>query len=511
MRRLFPLLIVAVVAAVPASAQAARGFTYGVAAGDVTSNSAVLWARANKPGNGKVEYSTDKLLRKGVKTKTVRAASTDDNTVQIKVTKLKPDSKYYFRFKVGSGVSDRGAFKTAPKATADKTIEFAYSGDADATPVKGKPGFNGYETYGRMAAEGNSFNVNLGDTIYSDSEIGGAKPALTVKDKWAKYKLGLALKPLRQMRGSTGIYAHWDDHEFINDFTRAENGTKIFEAGVTAFRDYQPVTYSPLNGLDRKFRWGKNLEVFFLDERSFRDKKASADHVCDNPDTKQPDLAPTAPQSTRDTFGLIIPSFKQPVSKACLDTINSPTRTFLGTRQLNSFLKAVKGSTATWKVVMTETPIQQFYGLPYDRWEGYAADRKKVLDSLSAGVKNLVFLATDTHANFYNEVRFQTLEPGGPMNRPFFEMVTGPVATNPFDKEINTATGRDDAGDLITAAFFKPEPPQGVGMDCAAYVYSYTQVKVTKSAVTLTPKDSTGKGVKEKDGKACGPFTIPAK
>jgi hypothetical protein len=54
-------------------------------------------------------------------------------------------------------------------------------------------------------------------------------------------------------------------------------------------------------------------------------------------------------------------------------------------------------------------------------------------------------------------------------------------------------------------------------MVCASTdVYSYTQVKVTSTAVTLTPKDLNGKLVHEKGsgdqpGPPCGPFTIAAK
>ena len=507
-------LIVAVLAlsvVLPASAHAARGFSYGVAAGDVSTTSAIVWAKANRAGKGRVEYSTDSRLRRGVKTKSVTAKSTDDNTVQTKLTRLKPDSKYYYRFRIGSNVSDRGSFKTAPSARANETIEFAFTGDADATPLRGKPFFNEFQVYGRMAAEGNHFNVNMGDTIYSDSEIGGARPALTVKQKWAKYRQNLALRPLQQMRSSGGHYAHWDDHEFINDFTIGEHGRKIFDAGVTAFRDYQPVGYTTRDRLYRRFRWGRNLEIFLLDQRSFRDVKASEGGVCNNPETGQPDLAPTAPQRTRALFSLVIPSFKHPVSKECLDRINNPARTLLGTRQFNQFTRAIDRSTATWKVVMTETPIQQFYGLPYDRWEGYAAERTKLLRFLQDNVKNVFFLATDTHANYYNEVRLQTLEEGGPVNTGMWEMVSGPVATYPFDEEVDRETGQDGSGDLITGAFFKPEPPDGVGMDCAAYAYSYTQVKVTRSRITITPKDLRGRGVKEKDGKACGPFSVTAK
>ncbi len=55
-------------------------------------------------------------------------------------------------------------------------MRFAISGDADATPgTNGKPAYNAFQVYGRMAAEGNDFNINLGDTIYSDSEVAGTR------------------------------------------------------------------------------------------------------------------------------------------------------------------------------------------------------------------------------------------------------------------------------------------------------------------------------------------------
>ena len=143
-----------------------------------------------------------------------------------------------------------------------------------------------------MAAERNDFNINLGDTIYSDSEVGGAKVARTVREKWAKYRQNLSLAPLRTLRASAGTYSHWDDHEFINDFSRAEHGDAIYAAGRKAFTDYSPVR-TGADGLYRTFRWGKHLELFFLDERSFRSAKASAGGLCNV--AGAPDLAPTAP------------------------------------------------------------------------------------------------------------------------------------------------------------------------------------------------------------------------
>jgi alkaline phosphatase D len=511
----------------PAGAQAARGFTLGVAAGEVTDESAVVWAHSTRSGSGFVEFTTAKNFggEGSIALKRVRATSSNDNTVQARLVDLAPDTTYYYRFAVGRGASDIGTFRTAPAPTRAKTIEFAWSGDADAQnqPGETKPFWNNFEIYARMAREKNAFNVNFGDTIYSDTEVGseqqggnfqpGAPTALSVKSKWAKYRMNLALRNLQRMRGTAGVYTHWDDHEFVNDFSVEENGTKLYRDGVRAFTDYNPVRYSGRDGLYRKFRWGKNLEVFFLDQRSFRDAKASAGGTCDNPQgSGSPDLAPTAPQSTRNVFAALTPSLANPVPPACTARINDPNRSFLGARQLAAFKRDIQRSTATFKVIMNETPIQQFYALPYDRWEGYEAERQDVLKFLQANVKNVVFLTTDTHANFINDARLRTLEEGGPVNSGITEVVTGPVATKNFALEIDDATGQPGSGTALRGAFFKPQPPNGVGMQCAVIdKFSYGQVRVTRSRLTITPKDIAGRPLNEPEGNACGPVVIDAK
>ncbi len=485
------------------------GFAFGVAAGEITSTSAILWTRA--PSAGPVTVVVWKPAPHTVKgiSFTATAGVADDFTVRVPVRGLEPATRYRYRFVRGRQLSGPGSFETAPPPAANATVRFALSGDADATPgPNGKPGFNDFQVYGRMAAERNDFNVNLGDTIYSDSELAGSKPALTVRDKWQKYKYGLALPNLRRLRAGTGLYSHWDDHEFINDFSVPEFRAALYQAGVKAFTDYSPVTWTALNGLYRTFRWGRNLELFFLDERSFRSAKASAGGTCNV--AGAPDLAPTAPAAVRAAFATLIPPLAQPVPKACTDAIESPARTFLGARQHAAFVKAIRASPATWKVVVNETPIEQFYQLPYDRWEGYAAERTQLLHDL-AGVKNVVFLTTDTHANLIGEVRLQTLEPGGPVGTGIWEVVTGPVATNTYAKEIDRAVGQRGTGDFVTSLFLKPAPPHGIGMRCAATdVDSYVEVRVTATTLTVAPKTAAGTLVHEKTGGPCGPLVLHA-
>ena len=325
----------AIVLAVPTTAQAARGFSYGVSAAEVTSSSAILWAHATSAGRYVVRIARDSRFRHVLATATPSARPTSDNTMQVTVRGLRPGTRFFYRFQgSGSKRSDTGTFQTAPAANANATIRFGWSGDADAQRARGQTqpfynslGDHNFAVYGAMARENNNFNLNFGDTIYSDSEVGatfvngvyqGFAPALTVAQKWAKYRQNLALANLQRLRTSAGIYNHWDDHEFINDFGRFETlvgqndagqqlqvpGSQVYGPGVTAFRTYNPVTYTPSNGIYRSFRWGKNLEVFMLDERSFRSAKAGSPtiHTCDNPQSGAPDLAPTAPQEVRSVF-----------------------------------------------------------------------------------------------------------------------------------------------------------------------------------------------------------------
>ena len=525
MKRVFPLLCLCLAtgALMPAAASA---FKYGVTAGEVTSSSAILWTRAARTGVVTLEVARNKRFTRGLRTFTVRARKSRDLTVQGRVTRLKAGRRYYFRFFQGRRRSKRGTFITAPRRTANATVEFAFTGDTDATPLKGqrRPHWNNFDVFRRMRAERNDFNIHFGDTIYSDSEVPGRlnPVALTRRAKWAKYKVNLGQRKLRDLRASAGFYSHWDDHEFVNDFSRSENefssakvnGETVYRAGVRAFRDYAPVSYTSRDGLYRTRRWGQNLELFFLDQRSFRSAKADANGRCDNPPgSGNADLGPTAPQSTRNVFGLVVPQLRNPAPPACVAAIKDPKRTYLGKRQLGRFLAAVRNSTARFKVIMNELPIQQYYVLPYDRWEGYEAERQTVLRALSGKVKNVVFLTTDVHATLVNDARFQTLESGGARNSGILDITVGPAATKNFELEIDGAVGAGN-GRLVDDLFLEPLPPSGVGMSCSELkTFSYGQVRATRNRLTITPKTIQGRRLTQDPSgssrtTACGPFVL---
>ncbi|MFI5028777.1 MAG: alkaline phosphatase D family protein [Solirubrobacterales bacterium] len=537
----FGICSLCLLATAPAAGAAPKGFKFGVSSGDVSSGAAILWARANKAGTSLVQLQKggkfDPCDISGAPKKLkAKAAKGDDFTVQARVTGLQPGRKYKYRWCMAGGRrSAVGSFDTAPTPGQAKTIRFAITGDQDAAPLPGTktPYWNDFGVWRRIKAENNNFNVLMGDTIYSDSEVPGvggvAGTALTVAQKWAKYRQNLAQKPWASVRGATSYYAHWDDHEFINDFARSENvfpeeggnvevsGETLYKNGVKAFRDYNPITYSKQNGIYRTFRWGKNLQVFFLDERSFRSSKADYGGACDNPPgSGSPDLAPTAPAANRALFAALVPSLSNPPPAACLAAINDPNRTMLGAPQLANFESAIKSSAATFKVVMNEVPIQQFYALPYDRWEGYAAERAKLLTFLKENVKNAVFLTTDVHANMVNDARLRTLEAGGPVNSGVTEVTTGPIATKTFAGEIDSAVNNPSAASLIRALFFNAPPTTGVGMQCSGLdQFSYAEVAVNKSQLTVQLKDIEGKPVqntadRNKPAEPCATIVIPA-
>jgi phosphodiesterase/alkaline phosphatase D-like protein len=533
--------------ALPSTVGAARGFSFGVAAGDVSAKSAILWARANREGAVLLQVVRGNRFppcRVGAGLGSIgagigiavraRASDSNDNTVQRRVGGLRPGTEYHYRFCMRGGArSATGTFETSPGPGQARTIRFAMTGDQDALPRPGesRPFWNRFQIWNLIRRERNDFNVLLGDTIYSDTEVAGyglANVATTVPQKWAKYRLNLGQAPWVRARGSAAYYAHWDDHEFINNFsplanefpldvgTVRINGRAIYQRGLNAFRDYNPITYSARNGIYRSFRWGRNLEIFMLDERSFRSRLADYQGNCDNPPgSGNRDLAPTAPQSIRTAFSFFVPHLANPVPPQCTAAINDPDRTFLGARQLARFKRAIRRSTATFKVIFSEMPIQQFYLDPYDRWEGYAAERTNLLRFLVDNIDNVVFLSSDVHANLVNDVRFQTLEEGGPVDSGITEITTGPVATRSFARQVIATTGNESGAIVAHDAFLKPPPPNGLGMRCASIdQFSYAQVTVTRNQLRVQLKDIKGDrvqdtGDRDTPGPPCGPYVFP--
>jgi alkaline phosphatase D len=212
------------------------------------------------------------------------------------------------------------------------------------------------------------------------------------------------------------MYVQWDDHEVTNNWwpeeplTRAEHLRKKYTEknllpsvarSHRAFHEYMPIRTDPYEPgrVYRKISHGPLVDVFMLDERSYRGP---------NGDDRQ--------------------------------TVYGPDAYFMGPVQLAWLKRELKASTATWKVIAADMPISIFVVYDVDTNKGSEAisqlDNGKPLgreleiaDLLSfikkEGLRNTVWLTADVHytsAHYYDpdKAQFQVFEP-------FWEFVSGPI------------------------------------------------------------------------------------
>jgi alkaline phosphatase D len=459
-------------------------FTLGVASGEVTDTSAVLWTRADQEGNLNVELSTTSdfsaptvFLPLGVTT------AMEDFTAKVVADLLNPATTYFYRWhhESSGSVSVTGTFHTAPTSDTLTTVRFAFTGDSDGTLVDGVPVFNAFEVLDAVRLDNPDFFVYLGDTVYPDSDLRFGGDAQTLEEYRATYRDNRTIAALPNLLQSTSIYAVWDDHEVRNNYAGTTVDANLYDTGRQAFLEYMPLADGGFpvdmscagDPLFRTFRWGQAVEVFILDERSCRSEDVEA--ICQN------DPAPTLPAALRLASG-------QPASPpaGCLDAIGDPTRTMLGPMQKAQFIDALRNSEASFTFVINEVPIQQFWGAPYDRWEGYAAERNEILTFIrDNNIANVIFLTADLHANIINEVFIDAFDDPEPIAH---EFITGPVARPPLAEGILMEAGPPGLiafQGLLTTA----------GVNCRnldTFAYGLVEVDTNAGTATVTLKDDMG-------------------
>jgi len=181
-------------------------------------------------------------------------------------------------------------------------------------------------------------------------------------------------------------------------------------------------------------------------------------------------------------------------ANSAADSVAQP-KTMLGRDQLTWLKDSLAASDATWKVIVSQVPVQEFFADPYDKWEGYTAERAEIPGYIRANtIKNVVWLSADRHAVLINDVRVGTFTP------PFEttgmkEVVAGPIATTPFAGQAAQVAGPSVVPALT--AFLLAPLPQGLGLSCAVLdrpTYAMVEVSSTRT-VTITPKDAAGRPV----------------
>ncbi len=415
-------------AAAPVAAQAARGFTHGVASGEPSARSVLLWTRfaAAAPARLRFEVSETADFARAVSGGSVTADPQRDWCAKAVAQGLKPARWYHYRFIAPDGsISAVGRTRTLPEGATDRFRMAVFSCS--------NLGFGYFNAYAHANGD-DAFDlaVHLGDYFYEydretyptekqrvDARIADPlSEAIHLADyrlRYASYRRDPDLVRLHQLYPMIAVF---DDHEIANDAWRggAENHTEAAEGTWTARRKaamQARLEWLPISDDSwARYDVGDLATLFRLETRlSGREKQFNLSDVVKG---VAPEQAATALRSFHD------------------DAYMDPQRTLMGPAQerwLDAGLKSSVKSGRRWQVLVQqvvmgtvllpptvslklEPEIEKLArsrmagllaaseaGLPFnmDSWDGYPAARNRLLNSAREAEANLVVLSGDSH------------------------------------------------------------------------------------------------------------------
>lgn len=394
MRSLLALLLLSACGAPQRAPAHTQPFTHGLSIGELREGSFVVWARGARPGALHV--------RIGEQEHVAALDPARDHTAHLAIGDLSAERVRYRAWLTAdapgpSGEPIEGEVRMPPPRDRAASVRFVFGGDVSGQNVC-RDRQRGLPAVTAMASRGADFAIGLGDMVYADSpcravghfgnaQHAGPPDARERAEYWAHWRYNLSDPSVQAIRRA--YYAVWDDHEVVNDF--APHGVRgaLGPPGGAALRDYNP--FADDGPLYRSARWGRHLELFFLDTRSHRDDNAARD------DAEHP-------------------------------------KTMLGEAQREWLLDGVRRSDATWKVIVSSVPLAIPTGwppeAPRDGWAdlggptGFERELVAILRAIAdAGIERLIVLATDVH--FATVLRHRPFE-----DRSFevLEVVTGPLS-----------------------------------------------------------------------------------
>ncbi|HEX6422803.1 MAG TPA: alkaline phosphatase D family protein [Acidimicrobiales bacterium] len=404
-------------------------FALGVASGDPLPGSVILWTRLvhdplaadgglpDQPLPVRWAVAADEGFADVVASGDTVAEPALAHAVHIDAAGLEPDTWYWYRFSIGERTSPVGRTRTAPGPGDDvDRLRFAF-----ASCQSYQDGF--WPAHRHLADEDVDLLVFLGDYIYEDgprpSAVRTYESAAPVdlagyRRRYGEYKLDAALQ---------AAHAHvpwvctWDDHEvrtnYAADTPPGAGGTggdpDFLERRAAAYQAYYE--HMPLrvdrpgaNGmiLHRSIGWGDLARFYVLDGRQYRN-----DQACGR---------------VRD------------VGRGC-DEMDDDRRSMLGDDQEVWLQDALAGSEAHWNVVAQQTvvsklalPVGTAEVLNLDKWDGYPAARRRLVDMLRE-VDNPVVVTGDLHASC---VAVITDDPDDPASDPLVPEIVGTAISSPF-------------------------------------------------------------------------------
>lgn len=399
----------------------------GVAAGDVTQDSVVLWARNQFTGIVTFTYFIDPGGTPLFVTSTVTNAAIP---AKVMITGLNANTTYLYTATTSAGQSGGGQFRTPAEFGTSTGLRIGASGDwrGELRP---------YPAISNVPDRNLDLFLKLGDTIYADfpSPAVQLTQTTTIEDFRKKHSEVYGLLYQRnfwaEVQAKSSILAMLDDHEVTNNFagganadtdarfpetTGLINDTAIFENGVRAFGEYNPINtliYSTTGDtrtdgeveLYRYRTYGSDAAFFVIDARSFRDEAIT-------------------PINAGNPLG--------DLNRFITDSFQSG-RTLLGERQLQRLKADLIDATQkgiVWKFIAIPEPIQLLGPAgAEDRFEGYAAERTELLDFIvTNAITNVVFIAADYHGTIVNNLTYQANATAAYTSTGMFEVTTGSVA-----------------------------------------------------------------------------------
>ena len=281
-------------------------FEHGVASGDPTESSVILWTRVSRTNfrdihddeqlsgiadaNVSWRVATDESFTNVVNSGSTTVGSETDFTLKVDAQNLQSNTKYFYQFTVGPNSSVIGKTKTLPSGTVDQVKLAVVSCSNYASGY-----FNVYKEIAQMGDL--DAIIHLGDYIYeyADSGYGSLRKLEPTHEliNLADYRMRHALHKKdsnsQQMHASLPMIAVWDDHEVANDtwISGAENHDATTEGNfaarkASAIKAYfewmpiRPVTPGVDGRVYRQFKFGDLVNLLMLDTRQAgRDQQLS--------------------------------------------------------------------------------------------------------------------------------------------------------------------------------------------------------------------------------------------
>ena len=224
-----------------------------------------------KAGRMRLHYAANPRLDRAKVTEWFDAAAAGDFIHQFRLNGLSPNTRYHFALEIAAqkgGRTRRGAistFRTAPAPDHWRPVRFYCVSCQDYAC---RDLLDGYKTYRSMNTQEADFICSIGDNVYYDLDLPFAINKDIARFHW--HRMYSQPKVMDLFRHTPGYWLK-DDHDSHEDDNW--NGRPTQRVKPMTYSDLAPVFAEqvPMGpSTFRRARWGKALELFFVENRDFR-------------------------------------------------------------------------------------------------------------------------------------------------------------------------------------------------------------------------------------------------